>query len=464
MVPLLNLVKTNVACLGNHDLDFGVEQFKYLAGMCTFPWLCANVLDPALGDETPLGNCLKVTMLTASNGIKLGVIGLVERDWLDTINSLPPNLTFVEPEDVAKELAPQLRREGAELVIALTHQRQPNDERLARGLEPGTIDIILSGHDHFYAHSVINGTHVLRSGTDFKQLSYLECRRRKSTSPQPGVGQWDFHITRRDVISSIPQDSQTIEMTEKITASLKPKLEKPIGYTTVPLDARFTTVRTKESNLGNFVCDIMRLSYNADCCLMAAGTIRGDQVYPPGMLKVKDIMNCFPFEDPCVVISVKGKAIHDALENAVSKYPALEGRFPQVSGISLVFDPSKHVGRRCSEIKVCGQPLDYEKDYSMATREYMVRGKDGFLSLMVEEHGGHAKSVVGDENGMLISSLLRQYFMSLKVLGRSCFAMCWQNVPLTEKQVGGRTGALIWDGIGVVCTMSCTASTLSASL
>ena len=60
---------------------------------------------------------------------------------------------------------------------------------------------------------------------------------------------------------------------------------------------------------------------------MAAGTIRGDQIYPPGVLRLKDLMDCFPFEDPVVVIKVTGNAILEALENGVSSYPALEGMF-----------------------------------------------------------------------------------------------------------------------------------------
>ena len=420
MVPVLNLINTSVACLGNHDLDFGVEQFSYLASLCSFPWLCANVLDPVFGKDISLGGCRQTAMLTSSNGIKVGVIGLVEREWLDTINSLPPNLNFLEPEEVAKELSAKLRAEGAEMIIALTHQRQPNDEKLAQKLTSGTLDIILSGHDHYYAHSVTNGTHILRSGTDFRQLSYLECRRKPSPPTSPG-SRWDFHIIRRDIVSSIPEDPQAMDMVDKITASLRPKLDKPIGYTVAPLDARFTTVRLKESNLGNFVCDLMRFNYNADCCIMAAGTIRGDQVYPPGVLKVKDILDCFPFEDPCVVVSVRGKALEEALENAVSKYPALEGRFPQVSGIGFAFDPSRPPMHRCSEVQIGGQPLDLQREYTLVTRDYMVRGKDGFTSLILEEEGGQARSIVGDETGMLISMLLRQYFMSLKVLGR------WKN-------------------------------------
>lgn len=126
----------------------------------------------------------------------------------------------------------------------------------------------------------------------------------------------------------------------------------------------------------------------------------------------------FPFEDPCVVVGVSGQSIVDALENAVSKYPALEGRFPQVSGITFSFAPSRPPGQRCFDICINNSPVDPDKEYTMATRDYMVRGKDGFTSLVLEEDGGKAKSIVGDESGMLISMLLRQYFMSLKVLGK----------------------------------------------
>lgn len=65
----------------NHDLDFGVAQFRHLRAQCNFPWLLANVLDPALGENVPLANCERTVMLTASNGIKIGLIGLGEREW-----------------------------------------------------------------------------------------------------------------------------------------------------------------------------------------------------------------------------------------------------------------------------------------------------------------------------------------------------------------------------------------------
>ncbi len=332
---------------------------------------------------------------------------------LDTINSLPPNLIYKSASQTANELVPALRAQGAQIVIALAHAREPSDFKLAEKTSKGLLDMILGGHDHFYAHRVVNGAHVLRSGTDFKQLSYIEARRKENG--QPG---WDFDIIRRDITRAIPENEATVDLVDRLTSSLKTKLEKPIGYTAVPLDGRFTTVRTRESNLGNFVCDLMRYFHDADCALMAAGTIRGDQIYPPGVLLLKDILNCFPFEDPVVVIRVKGKAILDALENSVCLVPALEGRYPQVSNIQFRYNPNSASGSRVLWVKVHGEPLDLDRSYTMATRGYMGRGKDGYDSLLVKSEGGLCEEIVSEENGILISMVLRQYFMSLKVLGK----------------------------------------------
>ncbi|KAL6412145.1 5'-nucleotidase [Ilyonectria robusta] len=412
MVPVLNMIGTDCACVGNHDFDFGIKQYEHLAGQCDFPWLLANVLDPALGEDVPMGNAKKTHMMTTSNGIKVGFIGLGEREWLETINSLPPNLIYKSATATAKEIVPQLREQGAEIIICLSHMREPNDNKLAQQTE-GIIDIILGGHDHYYAHSFINGTHALRSGTDFKNLSYIEARR-KPDDPK----RWDFDIWRRDVTSSIAEDEPTQKLVGELTSKLNQSLAKPVGWTATPLDARFSTVRLKESNIGNFVCDVMRQHHHADCTIMAAGTIRADQIYPPGAIRIKDITTCFPFEDPVVLLRVTGQAIWDALENGVSQYPALEGRFPQVSNIRFEFDPKLPRGERILSMEIGGVTYDPEKKYVLATRGYMGRGKDGFTSLLVKSEGGEAEEIIEEENGILISAMLRQYFMALRTVGQ----------------------------------------------
>jgi 5'-nucleotidase len=75
------------------------------------------------------------------------------------------------------------------------------------------------------------------------------------------------------------------------------------------------------------------------------------------------------------VLKVTGKAIFGALENGVSNYPALEGRFPQVSNITFEVDYSKTPQSRIQNVTVGGEPLDEKREYVLATRGYMGRGK-----------------------------------------------------------------------------------------
>lgn len=175
MVPILNNVPVAAACVGNHELDMGVPQFEYLASQCNFPWLLANVTDPALGDDVPLGHAQKTVILTASTGIKIGLIGLAEKEWLEAVNSLPANLVHTDPVVTARKLISELRAQGAEMIIALCHQREVHDISLAEAVPD--IDIILSGHDHHYRHAKVRNTHIVCSGSDYKQLSYIEASR-----------------------------------------------------------------------------------------------------------------------------------------------------------------------------------------------------------------------------------------------------------------------------------------------
>jgi 5'-nucleotidase len=91
-----------------------------------------------------------------------------------------------------------------------------------------------------------------------------------------------------------------------------------------------------------------------------------------------------------------------------------------VSNISFAFDADKPPGSRIivSSVKVADVPVDAAKVYVMATRGYMARGRDGYRALLIKSEGGECEEVVSEENGILISMLLRQYFMSLKVMNQ----------------------------------------------
>ena len=69
--------------------------------------------------------------------------------------------------------------------------------------------------------------------------------------------------------------------------------------------------------------------------------------------------------------------MREALECGFSKYPALEGRFPQVSGMQMLMDPSKSPGERLKDLRVKGRRLDNNRIYKLATTSYLSGGGDG---------------------------------------------------------------------------------------
>lgn len=83
-------------------------------------------------------------------------MGLIEEEWLDTLATVDKSdLEFVDFVECGNTLCKELENQGADIIIALTHMRWPNDIRLAH--ECRGIDIILGGHDHDYGVKEING-------------------------------------------------------------------------------------------------------------------------------------------------------------------------------------------------------------------------------------------------------------------------------------------------------------------
>ena len=84
------------------------------------------------------------------------------------------------------------------------------------------------------------------------------------------------------------------------------KMDDVLGEFHVDLDGRFFSIRTGESNLGNFMCDIMLASTNADCALLNSGTLRSDRIHSAGPFTRRDLMTILPMMDTLVVLSVLG--------------------------------------------------------------------------------------------------------------------------------------------------------------
>eukprot|EP01096_Ripella_sp_DP13-Kostka_P009317 TRINITY_DN3569_c0_g1_i1.p1 TRINITY_DN3569_c0_g1~~TRINITY_DN3569_c0_g1_i1.p1 ORF type:complete len:559 (+),score=225.29 TRINITY_DN3569_c0_g1_i1:182-1858(+) len=419
MVPVMNSFGIDVSCVGNHDLDFGVPFLqKKLIKNCNFPWLMANVIDTNTG--APLAGA-KETLMIERDGVKIGFVGLVESGWLETLTNLPSTTKYLDIIETGKRHINDLKQAGAQLIVAVTHSRGPNDVILADAI--GDIDIILGGHDHNYYVLEANHIPILNSGSDFQQATEIHVHLRAEEIEEPPASNIEagiyegrrakFVLKRYDITAEFDEDPEVKAIVDEASGDLKVRLLQPISISEVELDGRFEVVRSRESNFGNFVCDALRRWYKTDFCMLTGGNFRSNELYSAGDFTMGHILQSFPFMDPTVVIRIKGKHIWDALENGVSKVPMMEGRFPQVSGLRFKYDSRLPPGSRLLSVVVheTSGPLDPEAFYTLATKHYATTGGDGYESLTNLD-----AYIVGPDSGVATSTILRNYFTMTKAL------------------------------------------------
>ena len=406
MIPVLNAAGVDVAVYGNHDFDFGVENLEKLAEQCKFPWLMSNVVDKSTKQHLASGH---ETVTVDLAGHKIGFIGVAESEWLETLATL--DVEDVEFEDYCvcvRRLAEDLREQGYDLIVVLSHMRVPNDERLA--VECGdVIDLVLGGHDHHYAVKTYgdHNIHVCKSGTDFRQMTVLRLEF-PASGERPTVAQWRCENITSDVAEDASLKEELVQYVELVSA----KMSAVVGFTSVPLDCRFKTVRTQETNIGNFVADMMRRGTGADVAILNSGTLRTDAIIDAGILRMKDLVNLLPMMDALAVLRLTGAQLLDALENGVSLYPRLEGRFPQVSGVRFAFDAKLESGGRVvrESVMVNDEPLVLDKKYLVTTKGYLAHGKDGYDVFRDGE------VLLDEETGPMLPTLLRNTFTELEII------------------------------------------------
>ncbi|KAL3785491.1 hypothetical protein ACHAWO_013431 [Cyclotella atomus] len=360
MLPVLNALDIDAVCLGNHDLDFGVAEFKDLKEQCNFPWICSNASER---DETPLGGCHEYLILDKGSGSpRLLVLGLIETGWLDTLSTIDADdVIFEEPVDYVNRRIPELIEQYGpfDAVIAMSHMRMPMDYEVAQN---GGVDIILGGHDHHYEDNVVNGIRVLNSATDFKSYTIVDVIGRDE------FGKMDTTSNKVDMTSDDESDPDIAEIVKAFEEDMNQGMNAVVG-------------RSKKQTC--FLAEVVSRATSADVALIPAGSIRADRIFEPGVITARDVNDLlvlslltYHFVQPnpkakrsVMVVKITGQQLLYALENGVSKYPAKEGRFPCVDGVRFTFDPTKPPGNRV----VLGSVVVREKPL-VPKRHTIIRG------------------------------------------------------------------------------------------
>jgi 5'-nucleotidase/UDP-sugar diphosphatase len=409
VIDILNHMDVDLMVPGNHEFDFGPENFQIRISEAKFPIVSSNISMPGGGGPANT----TVDKIIDVGGIKLGFYGLTT-ETTPQVSSPGPDIAFLDALETGLDSAEDLRTQGADIVLALVHTGLDVDLELVRN---HAADVVLSGHDEFLMTFFDGRTTLTESGSQGERVVITDLTIERTEKDGKVSISWEpaFRIV----------DTKDVEPDAKIAAVVKTYVDKldqelgvEIGTTETALDSRRATVRGGEAAIGNLIADAIRESSGADIAITNGGGIRGDKEYAAGTkLTRKDILTELPFGNKVVKAEISGENLVAALENGLSQVETGGGRFPQISGLTVKVDLDKPAGSRVVEVKVGDAALDPAKTYILATNDFMLRGGDGYTAF------GKGKELINPIDATLMASQVIDYVaakgtVSPKVEGR----------------------------------------------
>ncbi len=441
IIDIMNTVGYDVAIPGNHEFDYGMDQFLALTEKADFPYISCNfnkggelVFDPYVIKEI--------------DGVKIAFVGVTTPL---TLRSSTPRYFmdengefvygFLEDEtgesvyNAVQKAVDDARAEGAVYVIVLAHMGNETecspwmyDEVIANTTG---IDAWLDGHSHDTEQVVMknkDGEDVVRSacGTKLGNIGALTITTDGKISAE--LYSWTSSTAAPALLGLKNAGSEAVSAAADV---LNAKLAEVVARTAVDLiinDPVAKTdegkpvriIRRAETNLGDLCADAyLDQAGDADIAFVNGGGIR--VALNQGDITLNDILKIHPFGNSLTVIEVTGQQVLDALEWSVHSLPGEFGGFNQVAGLTFEYDatiPSpclqdekgffagvdETMERRVRNVLVAGEPLDPEATYKLASHDYqLLNNGDGYTM--------YAGATVLQESVKLDNQVLMDYII-----------------------------------------------------
>lgn len=444
MAELLKAMKYDVMIPGNHDFDYGIDQFFKLVDEMDAPMISCNftkndelVFDPYVIKEAA-GKKIAFVGVTTPETIR-DEANIFANQTGDDIYGFRQDETGEALYTAVQEAVDGARAEGADYVYLMAHLGMNSSS------EPWTydnvisnvsgIDVVLDGHSHDTEQVVMkdkDGKSVVRSacGTKLEAVGYSLITADGGIT-DTNIWTWSNGKTVPDLLGI---ENDMSEAVRKADEELSATLSQVVAASSVKLtiydpeekDGKGNPVRMirrAETNMGDFIADVYREELGTDICLVNGGAIRDD--IEKGDVTYGDVLGVQPFNNDLCIIQATGQQILDALEWGAKDVPGEFGGFIQVSGLTYEIDVNvanacqtdsngNMTGiegeRRVSNVTVGGEPLDPEKTYTVGGGDYLLMdcgdGNTAFKGAVVLQE----KAMV--DNQALIS------FLQTKLEGR----------------------------------------------
>lgn len=298
-LTIMQAIGYDAVTIGNHEYDYTADVLAQYLLRAGYPDAHERTLVVASNTEAPMDHPLTARglykrsgMFELENGLKIGVFGLIGDD---AILSMGENgvMQFGDQHGVARQMVGELKAQGADIIVCLSHSGVKEDRELARKVQG--IDVIVGGHSHTpLFEPIMQGTTVIvQTAALGAYLGQLELAYNPHTGRLRVRNGESGHPFLIPIDSSFKCDPEIEGLVEGYTESLD-------AYVEELTDGRFESVMStvarsdfplsslpllSETPLGNFVTDAMRFvaqeftGQKVDIAGQANGNIR-NTVFP----------------------------------------------------------------------------------------------------------------------------------------------------------------------------------------
>lgn len=363
-IACLNAMGVDGLAVGNHEFDFGLENFQKLQDRAAFPFLSANIVEKPSG--RPL--CRPSLTIPLQDDLALTVIGVTTEGLL----------TMTQADNVATlgvggaVSSVRLLLDGARSrgpVVLLSHSGYRIDREIAAALPD--LAAIIGGHDHILLspYGQVGPVPIFQAFEKGLCLGRIDLRIDAGSKKAALV---DYGYI--PIAAGIAPDPQVAAIVTDYQEKLGGRFKEVIGRSDTFLGIERGRSRYEETALGNFVADIMADHTGAEIALINAGAIRAG--IPKGPVTVEDLFKTIPFANELVVVELTGAEIEQALQRSVGGSRGDEdGGFLQVSGIAFEVRGRTAVNIRVGKSR---QPLQPQTVYRVAIPDFLATGGDKY--------------------------------------------------------------------------------------
>jgi 2',3'-cyclic-nucleotide 2'-phosphodiesterase (5'-nucleotidase family) len=401
MVEFLNRVGYNVWSYGNHEFDKGQQNLIKLKGLAKFPTVMSNIV---FKKNKKLFPAEPFHIFTVGK-LKVGVIAVMEENFLSEVRKeAVEGLDVLPMVPTLNSYIPNLGKK-TDLVVLIAHTSFEEAERIARSVAGIDVILVASNDGKF---NKVNGVLVHSTRGYQRTLGYLklEVEKHKVKSYEEKlIWLWaDVDLKPSPPVSALVKE---------VDDSIGTEFAKVIG------EAKADYVRSDyprgnfqvESQLGDWVTDVMRWKTGAQIGLHNNGAIRAD--IKAGPVKKSDVFDVSPFQNTLVVFKLTAQQVKDALEYDVER----DWDRLQVSGLKYRYYPKsiRPYGKRVDYIEVDGEVIEDkgtllqpQKVYTAVSNDYLVgHAQDKYFGFPVVET---------NDTGIALNQTLMEWLEKYKIL------------------------------------------------